>query len=250
MSLMALANLADGADNTLPATSFPQMINSSTQLRDQVEPASQPYGAVPSGQFPSFHSPQPSFPTANQNQRFELPSSIPLYPSTSSYQAVDSSQALITEAARQEMLDVFKGDTSVDLNVSSFSVNSLKVYLELYFLHFDSIHPIIHRPTLALRGKPPALLLLSLVFIGTAFSDDKTGFKIALTLHSKVRHLIFEVTDFSTPFLHWKRLILSLDGGREPPSRDPCFANHPSGQLLRFVIQTCKLLRMRVMNLF
>ena len=79
-------------------------------------------------------------------------------------QSADKQPAdIITESARQSILDLFS-DGSLDLNVPCFCVDALKVYLELYFLHMEHIHPMIHRPTMARRANAPhPLLLLSLV---------------------------------------------------------------------------------------
>lgn len=66
--------------------------------------------------------------------------------------------------------------------------------------HFAPLYPIIHRPSLGYRRLPPDLLL-TMLCIGTAFSEDKEGFRISMRIHKRLRNRIFEVS-LDTCLLH------------------------------------------------
>lgn len=73
-----------------------------------------------------------------------------------------------------------------------FTAKSLNSFIEVYFLHFDPYYPTIHRPTFGMRDPSP-YLLLAIVFLGTAWAEDKKAFEISSRLHGHVRQKIFSV---------------------------------------------------------
>ncbi|KAM0746959.1 hypothetical protein T439DRAFT_383596 [Meredithblackwellia eburnea MCA 4105] len=103
---------------------------------------------------------------------------------------------IITSDIRVKMLEPFMSIASVDLDSEAFSLKSLQLYLELYFLHFDPLFPILHRPTLVSRaGGPRPLVLLAMVCIGTAFAVGDSGLTIAKALHQRIRNKVFEMIE-------------------------------------------------------
>ncbi|ORY77984.1 fungal-specific transcription factor domain-domain-containing protein [Leucosporidium creatinivorum] len=138
---------------------------------------------------------------------------------------------IITAEKRLKMLEPFRGIPSIDLDSSSFTLGALHVYLELFFLHFAPLYPVLHRPTLASRseGADP-FLLLAMVCLGTAFADDRQGLVIARALHQRIRTRVFESIEdeprVAVPVL--QTLLLIGRFGREYASA----AHHDMSQVM------------------
>ncbi|BEJ09842.1 hypothetical protein CcaverHIS641_0607570 [Cutaneotrichosporon cavernicola] len=101
---------------------------------------------------------------------------------------------LIDEQARSDMRDLFDGPEREYFSTSAFSIAQMKLYLELYFLNFAPLYPIVHRPSLGYRRLPPDLLL-TMLCIGTAFADDRAGFRIAMKIHKRLRNRVFDMAE-------------------------------------------------------
>ncbi|GMK53815.1 hypothetical protein CspeluHIS016_0104010 [Cutaneotrichosporon spelunceum] len=113
--------------------------------------------------------------------------------------------------AREDALNLFEGSIRDDMLSPAFSLNQMRLYLELYFIHFAPLYPIIHRPSLAYRRLPPDLLL-TMLCIGTTFYEDKEGFRIAMRIHKRLRNRIFEqVEDEPKAPLHTLQTILLIN---------------------------------------
>ncbi|BEI82886.1 hypothetical protein CcaverHIS002_0307540 [Cutaneotrichosporon cavernicola] len=113
--------------------------------------------------------------------------------------------------ARDEVLNLFEGSIRDDMLSPAFSLNQMRLYLELYFIHFAPLYPIIHRPSLAYRRLPPDLLL-TMLCIGTTFYEDREGFRIAMRIHKRLRNRIFEqVEDEPKAPLHTLQTILLIN---------------------------------------
>ncbi|CAK9782713.1 unnamed protein product [Cutaneotrichosporon oleaginosum] len=101
---------------------------------------------------------------------------------------------LIDEQARSEMCDLFDGPERDYFAAPAFSIAQMKLYLEMYFLNFAPLYPIVHRPSLGYRRLPPDLLL-TMLCIGTAFADDRAGFNIAMKLHKRLRNRVCDMAE-------------------------------------------------------
>lgn len=97
---------------------------------------------------------------------------------------------VLNERAREEMLAIFDGELRETV-AQTFTIETMSLYLELYFLHFAPLYPIIHRPSLPYRRLPPDLLL-TIICVGTAFAADKVAFNVASRMHKRIRNRVFE----------------------------------------------------------
>ncbi len=78
-------------------------------------------------------------------------------------------------------------------------MSNMNDYIDLYFIHFDPLFPIIHRLTLNIRTQHPILYLVMMT-IGSAFSSDLNAYRTLLGLHRKLRkHLVDVMESDSTP---------------------------------------------------
>lgn len=75
-----------------------------------------------------------------------------------------------------------EGGTSID--TESRAVQT-KHYVNLYFAHFHTHWPILHRATFSIPDEPP-LLLQAVITIGLWVSDKSSARKAAVELHQKV----------------------------------------------------------------
>ncbi|WRT70414.1 uncharacterized protein IL334_007412 [Kwoniella shivajii] len=101
---------------------------------------------------------------------------------------------ILDEDARNAMLDLFDDNVKRELSLPSFSLQQMRLYLELYFMHFAPLYPIIHYPSLQYRRLPPDLLL-AMICVGTAFANDSDGLEMASKLHRRLRTRIFETVE-------------------------------------------------------
>lgn len=88
-----------------------------------------------------------------------------------------------------------QGVLAEDLS-TTFSLNSMRIFLDLYFMHFAPLHPILHQPTLALRpGGISPYLLAAVCCIGSAYAEEKSGWKAAVRLSKRLRNRILEIVE-------------------------------------------------------
>lgn len=106
---------------------------------------------------------------------------------------LDEPKPLIDNARRVEMLNILNNSADREAFDKCFTCKKLNSMVELYFIGFDPFYPVLHRPTMPYRQSSP-FLLLAVVFLGTAWAQDKTAFNLASRLHRHVRQSIFTVS--------------------------------------------------------
>lgn len=90
---------------------------------------------------------------------------------------------------------LLQGVLAEDLS-TTFSLNSMRIFLDLYFMHFAPLHPILHQSTLALRpGGISPYLLAAVCCIGSAYAEEKSGWKAAVRLSKRLRNRILEIVE-------------------------------------------------------
>lgn len=75
-------------------------------------------------------------------------------------------------------------DASVPLEVVDRTAQT-RHYVDLYFAHFHSHWPILHRATFSIPDEPP-LLLQAVLMIGLWVSDKPSARQAAVDLHQKL----------------------------------------------------------------
>ena len=106
---------------------------------------------------------------------------------------LDEPKPLIDNARRVEMLNILNNSADREAFDKCFTCKKLNSMVELYFIGFDPFYPVLHRPTMPYRQSSP-FLLLAVVFLGTAWAQDKAAFNLASRLHRHVRQSIFTVS--------------------------------------------------------
>ncbi|KAK1925981.1 hypothetical protein DB88DRAFT_222684 [Papiliotrema laurentii] len=97
---------------------------------------------------------------------------------------------IFTEDIRRQILDIYEGELREEIAVV-FTLQRMTLFMELYFMHFAPLYPIIHRPSLGYRTLSPDLLL-AIICIGTAYAADRQSFELAARMSKKIRDRIFE----------------------------------------------------------
>ena len=94
------------------------------------------------------------------------------------------------------MLNLIKDVKDVDLTSACMSLACLRKSFELFWLRFASLYQFIHRPSLAATSSEatPALLL-AIISIGNCFTEDQTGYHIAVAIHQRLRGKILELVE-------------------------------------------------------
>ncbi|WVW85934.1 hypothetical protein I302_107972 [Kwoniella bestiolae CBS 10118] len=101
---------------------------------------------------------------------------------------------IVDEEARAAMLDFFDNNAKRDLMSPCFSIQQMRLYLELYFMHFAPLYPIIHEASLPYRKLSPDLLL-AMICVGTAFANDPEGIEMASKIHKHLRNRVFDMVE-------------------------------------------------------
>lgn len=114
---------------------------------------------------------------------------------------LDEPKPLIDNARRAEMLNILSNSADREAFDQCFTCKKLNSMVELYFIGFDPFYPVLHRPTMPYRQSSP-FLLLAVVFLGTAWAQDKDAFNLASRLHRTVRQSIFAVSYLPYVQLH------------------------------------------------
>ncbi|KAL3440615.1 hypothetical protein BJX65DRAFT_26188 [Aspergillus insuetus] len=105
-------------------------------------------------------------------------------PSTASH----SSQNLEDQPERQQN----DGDMDIEPeNAPTSSADKIQHYVHLYFSHFHSHWPILHRHTFDIAHEPP-FLVQAVIMVGLWVSGTVSGRDSAIELHSKLGHSILE----------------------------------------------------------
>lgn len=111
---------------------------------------------------------------------------------------VPEPEELVTEERRRAVLDLAQPTSAAaaDDLARAFSLNSMRIFVELFFLYFDPLHPILHRPTLAIRpGGVSPYVLAAMCCIGSAYAEDKSGWKAAVGFSKRLRNRILEIVE-------------------------------------------------------
>ncbi|KAK9476225.1 fungal-specific transcription factor domain-containing protein [Lipomyces japonicus] len=108
-----------------------------------------------------------------------------------------------------KMIDVLKPIPEINAKNAYFSLVSMKTYLNLYWEHFDTLYPILHRPTFDPSVTEPALLV-SIVTIGMAYSPDREISNLAIAIHRKFRNIIFLMIEDQPQVQLWVHQTLLL----------------------------------------
>lgn len=129
---------------------------------------------------------------------------------------LDEPKPLIDSSRRIEMLNILNNSADREAFDKCFTCKKLNSMVELYFIGFDPFYPVLHRPTMPYRQSSP-FLLLAVVFLGTAWAQDKDAFNLASRLHRHVRQSIFTVSCSCTCSLRLFKLTfvdMSIDTRR------------------------------------
>jgi hypothetical protein len=76
-------------------------------------------------------------------------------------------------------------------NVPTSSADKIQHYVHLYFSHFHSHWPILHRHTFDIAHEPP-FLVQAVIMVGLWVSGTVSGREAAIELHSKLGESILE----------------------------------------------------------
>lgn len=148
-------------------------------------------------------------------------------------ETLDEPKSLIDNARRVEMLNIINNSADREAFDKCFTCKKLNSMVELYFIGFDPFYPVLHRPTMPYRQSSP-FLLLAVVFLGTAWAQDKDAFNLASRLHRHVRQSIFTVRSviiysincidlLTLLFRYWKTRLLAMC-----PCFKACYSSTPS----------------------
>ncbi|KAK9463363.1 fungal-specific transcription factor domain-containing protein, partial [Lipomyces oligophaga] len=96
----------------------------------------------------------------------------------------------ISSETHAKMVEVLAPVPEVKSDTPQFSLDSIEKYLELYWIHFDPLYPIFHNPTFV-SNNVEAPLLIAIVTIGMAYSNDPKACSLAIAIHRKFRNIVF-----------------------------------------------------------
>ncbi|KAK9453515.1 fungal-specific transcription factor domain-containing protein, partial [Dipodascopsis uninucleata] len=115
----------------------------------------------------------------------------------------------LTAEVHERMLEVLKPIAEVTTENPYFSLTAVKRYLNLYWVHFDPLYPILHRSTFDPSVMDPALLI-SIVTIGMAYSSDSEASLLAISIHKKFRNIVFLMIEDQPQVQLWVHQTLLL----------------------------------------
>lgn len=143
-----------------------------------------PYAAAQPRSIPPPLAPpsvpvNPNFPMTNSTTSTAIPTASPGPWST----------------VRSRVLSALCGLAPDVVESSFFAPANLAEFYELYFDHYDTHFPILHRPTLHPAEAPP-LLMIAIVTLGATLSHDVNHFRIATRIHDGLRWIVFGVSIF------------------------------------------------------
>ncbi|KAK9469477.1 fungal-specific transcription factor domain-containing protein [Lipomyces arxii] len=115
----------------------------------------------------------------------------------------------ISQEAHARMLEVLKPISEIKEDNIYFSLPTMKQYLDLYWVHFDPLYPILHRATFDPSVVEPALLI-SIVTIGMAYSTDREASSLAIAIHRKFRNIVFLMIEDQPQVQLWVHQTLLL----------------------------------------
>ncbi|KAK9372201.1 fungal-specific transcription factor domain-containing protein [Lipomyces chichibuensis] len=115
----------------------------------------------------------------------------------------------ISEEVHAKMIEVLKPIPEITFDNPYFSLSAMKQYLNLYWIHFDPLYPILHRATFDPTVVEPALLI-AIVTIGMAYSSDREASNLAIVIHRKFRNIVFLMIEDQPQVQLWVHQTLLL----------------------------------------
>ncbi|KAK9318345.1 fungal-specific transcription factor domain-containing protein [Lipomyces starkeyi] len=115
----------------------------------------------------------------------------------------------ISEEVHAKMIEVLKPIPEITFDNPYFSLLAMKQYLNLYWVHFDPLYPILHRATFDPTVVEPALLI-AIVTIGMAYSSDREASNLAIVIHRKFRNIVFLMIEDQPQVQLWVHQTLLL----------------------------------------
>lgn len=115
----------------------------------------------------------------------------------------------ISPTVHARMIEVLKPIAEITPDNPYFSLQAMKQYLNLYWVHFDALYPILHRPTFDPSVMEPALLI-AIVTIGMAYSTDRDASSLAIVIHKKFRNIVFLMIEDQPQVQLWVHQTLLL----------------------------------------
>lgn len=100
--------------------------------------------------------------------------------------ALVADHVFIDDKTQSRIMAVMKDVPNVDPNSPYFAPESLSRYLDLYWSNFDPLYPMIHKPTFK-ATETCAELLICMIIVGMAYSNDSGSYDLAVTILQKVR---------------------------------------------------------------
>ncbi|KAK9244774.1 fungal-specific transcription factor domain-containing protein [Lipomyces tetrasporus] len=115
----------------------------------------------------------------------------------------------ISEEVHAKMIEVLKPIPEIAFDNPYFSLSAVKQYLNLYWVRFDPLYPILHRATFDPSVMEPALLI-AIVTIGMAYSSDREASNLAIVIHRKFRNIVFLMIEDQPQVQLWVHQTLLL----------------------------------------
>ncbi|KAK4501612.1 hypothetical protein PRZ48_007421 [Zasmidium cellare] len=114
----------------------------------------------------------------------------------------ETSLPQIDDMAHERVLDIVEASRPITPDGSLvtvehplLSLTSLQSWLDLFFLRFNTVYPLIHMPTFDPSEAEP-ILLLSMLLLGATYAD-KDAHQLAVCIHDVLRPQIFSNPGFS-----------------------------------------------------
>ncbi|KAK9236403.1 fungal-specific transcription factor domain-containing protein [Lipomyces kononenkoae] len=147
----------------------------------------------------------------NSNIRNSPPSDMrsPLMRTVSESSRPKKDDTDITEEVHAKMIEVLRPIPEITPDNPYFSLSPMKQYLHLYWVHFDPLYPILHRPTFDPAVVEPALLV-AIVTIGMSYSSQRDASNLAIAIHRKFRTIVFLMIEDQPQVQLWVHQTLLL----------------------------------------
>ncbi|KAF2170954.1 hypothetical protein M409DRAFT_63963 [Zasmidium cellare ATCC 36951] len=114
----------------------------------------------------------------------------------------DTDLPQIDDMSHERVLDIIETSRPITPDGSLVTVDhpllssdSLQGWLDLFFLRFNTVYPLIHMPTFD-PSHTESILLLSMVLLGATYAD-KDAHQLAVCIHDVIRPQIFSNPGFS-----------------------------------------------------
>ncbi|KAK9449731.1 fungal-specific transcription factor domain-containing protein [Limtongia smithiae] len=115
----------------------------------------------------------------------------------------------ISDEVHANMIRVLEPIREITFDNPYFSLAAVKQYLNLYWVHFDPLYPILHRATFDPSVMEP-VLIVAIVTIGMAYSTDREASDLAILIHRKFRNIVFLMIEDQPQVQLWVHQTLLL----------------------------------------